>query len=76
MWINFTFHHMTDVEKSPSLSKNTVCYLWSFVAKYVFLQFTLFCHEIVLSQFTRYCVEKIWAKNCAHGEKMTNMRYV
>ena len=38
--------HMTDVEKSPSLSKNNVCYLWSFVAKYVFLQFTLFCREI------------------------------
>ena len=38
--------HMTDVEKSPLLSKNNVCYLWSFVAKYVFLQFTLFCREI------------------------------
>ena len=38
-------------------------------------QFALFRCEIVLSRFTRYCVEKIWAKNCARGEKMTNMRY-
>ena len=45
-----------------------------FCCKIRFLQFTLFCHEIVLSRFTRYCVEKIWAKNCARGEKMTNMR--
>ena len=49
--------------------------LYCFVAKSVLFGFTLFCRKIVLSQFTRYCVEEILAKNCARGEKMTNMRY-
>ena len=34
-----------------------------------FLQFTLFCRKIGLLRFTRYCVEKILAKNSARGEK-------
>ena len=38
-------------------------------------RFSLFRREIVLSRFTRYCVEKIWAKNCARGEKITNIRF-
>ena len=41
----------------------------------VFLRFTLFCRQIGLLQFTRFCVEKILAKNSVRGEKMTNMRY-
>ena len=47
-----------------------------FLAKFVcFLRFTLFCRKIGLLRFTRYCVEKILAKNSARGEKMTNIRY-
>ena len=55
----------------------------------VLLHFTIFCCQIsffcnlrcfvaksVLVRFTRFCVEKNLAKNCARGEKMTNMRYV
>ena len=54
----------------------------------VLLHFTIFCCQIsffcnlrcfvaksVLVRFTRFCVEKNLAKNCARGEKMTNMRY-
>ena len=52
-------------------------------------KFTLFCcckicfvtnyavfAKSVLARFTRFCVEKNWAKNWIGGEKMTNMRYV
>ena len=51
-------------------------------------KFTLFCcckicfvtnyavfAKSVLARFTRFCVEKNWAKNWIGGEKMTNMRY-
>ena len=41
----------------------------------LFLRFTLFCRKIGLSQFTRFCVEKILATISDRGEKMTNMRY-
>ena len=81
MWINFTFHHMTDVEKSE-ISFN-MCTIYG-----ILLHFTLFCfkklvffaihavfRKIGLLQFTRYRVEKILAKNSVHGEKMTNIRY-
>ena len=46
--------------------------LWYFVAFYtvLFLRFTQFCRKIDLLRFTRYCVEKIWAKNSACGEKL------
>ena len=67
MWINFTFLHMTDVETSEI--SFIISDLRCFVAKSL-------CREIVLSRFTRHCVEKSLAKNCARGEKMTNMRYV
>ena len=56
--------------------------LWYFVAFYaVLLQKVLFFaiyavfRKIGLLQFTRYCVEKILAKNSDRGEKMTNIRY-
>ena len=57
--------------------------LWYFVAFYaVLLQKVLFfcdlrCffRKIGLLQLTRYCVEKILAKNSVRGEKMTNIRY-
>ena len=52
------------------------CILNCFVAKFVFFwRFTLFCRKIGLLRFTRFCVEKILAKNSVRGEKMTNMRY-
>ena len=54
----------------------------------VLSHFTIFCCKIsffcdlrcfvaksVLAWFTRFCVEKNLAKNCACGEKITNMRY-
>ena len=80
MWINFTFHHMTDVEKSEI--SFIMCTIYG-----ILLHFTLFCckkfffaiyavfRKISLLQFTRYCVEKILAKNSDRGEKMTNIRY-
>ena len=52
-------------------------------------KFTLFCcckicfvmnyavfAKSVFARFTRFCVEKNWAKNWVGGEKMTNIRYV
>ena len=82
MWINFTFHHMTDVEKSE-ISFN-MCTIYGILLHFklfcckicVFWRFTLFCRKIVFLQFTRFCVEKILAKNSVCGEKMTNVRYV
>ena len=81
MWINFTFLHMTDVEKSE-ISFN-MCTIYG-----ILLHFTLFRYKFVfffaiyavlsqnwLLRFTRFCVEKILAKNSARGEKMTNIMY-
>ena len=68
MWINFKFLCMTDVEKSE-ISFN-MCTING-----ILLHFKLFCRKIGLLQFTRFCVEKILAKNSVRGEKMTNMRY-
>ena len=59
---------MTDVEKSeiPFIMRTIYGIL---------LQFTLFFRKIsLLLQYTRYCVEKILAKNSEHGEKMTGMQ--
>ena len=46
------------------------------------LHMTLFCRNLrcfvaksVLLRFTRFCVETNWTKNCACGEKTTNIRY-
>ena len=82
MWINFKFLHMTDVEKSE-ISFN-MCTIYGILLHFklfcckicVFLRFTLFCRKIGLLRFTRFCVEKILAKNSVRGEKMTNIRYV
>ena len=81
MWINFTFHHMTDVEKSEI--SFIMCTIYG-----ILLHFTLFCckkfsffaiyavfRKIGLSQFTHYCVEKILAKISDRGENMTNIMY-
>ena len=85
MWSHLKVLPMTYVEQYEiSFIINKLCVqfmvfchiLYCYVAKSVLFGFTLFCRKIVLSRFTRYCVEKIWAKNCARGEKMTNMRYV
>ena len=81
MWINFTFLHMTDVEKSEI--SFIMCTIYGILLHFtlfwcricLFLRFTLFCRKIGLLRFTRYCVEKILAKNSARGEKMTNTRY-
>ena len=75
MWINFTFHHMTDVEKSGI--SFIMCTIYG-----ILLHFTLLCckklsylaiyavfRKIGLLQFTRYCVEKILAKISDRGEK-------
>ena len=52
------------------------CILQYFVAKSVFFcNLRCFVAKPVLVRFTRFCVEKNLAKNCARGEKMTNMRY-
>ena len=62
--------------------RNNVYNLWCFVAFYnILLPNQFFCNlrcfvaKSVLVRFTRFCVEKNLAKNCARGEKMTNMRY-
>ena len=68
MWINFTFHHMTDVEKSEISFIMCTNYgiLLHFILfcckKFSFLRFKLFFAKIGLLQLTRYCVEKILAK--------------
>ena len=66
---------MTDVEKSELFFVVSTIFgtLLNFT---LFRQFTLFCRKIGLLRFTRYCVEKILAKNSARGEKMANIRYV
>ena len=81
MWINFTFHHMTDIEKSEI--SFIMCTIYGILLHFTLFcnkisfwgGFTLFCRKIGLLRFTRYCVEKILAKNSARGEKMTNIRY-
>ena len=81
MWINFKFLRMTDVEKSEiSFNMCTIngilLHFKLFCCKIcVFWRFTLFCRKIGLLRFTRFCVEKILAKNSVRGEKMTNIRY-
>ena len=80
MWINFKFLHMTDVEKSKI--SFILCTIYSILLHFTLFwwktffrwQFTLFCRKSIL-RFTHFCVEKNLAKNSAHGEKMTNMRY-
>ena len=46
------------------------CKQYCFVAKSVLSQFTLFCRDLLA-----FCVEKNLTKNCACGEKKTNIRY-
>ena len=56
--------HMTDVEKSPSLSKNNVCNLWCFVAKYVFCNLRCFgtksfCRDLRAIAWRKFS-QKLW----------------
>ena len=72
MWRNMKFPHMWHV---CDIKMST--HMWNlsyFVIKSVFLQFTQFYRETVVSWFTHFCVEKNLSKNCISGEKMTNMR--
>ena len=59
--------------------RNNVYNLWRFVAFYAVLlqnrDLRSFVVISVLSRFTRFCVEKNSAKNCACGGKITNIRY-
>ena len=90
MWINFTFHHMTDVEKSEI--SFIMCTLYSILLhftlfcckKFIFLRFTLFFAKsffcdlrcFLQNRFVAiYCLEKILAKNSDRGEKIKNIRY-
>ena len=81
IWINFKFPHMTDVEKSEI--SFVVCTIYG-----ILLHFTLFCWKIcfsssiyaLLSQnwfcnLRAFVWRKIFAKNSARGEKMTNIMY-
>ena len=65
-----TFLHMINVQTNL------------FVAIYAVLSRNLLCCHLcciyaksILSQFTHFCVEKNLLRNCACGEKRTNMRY-
>ena len=78
MWSNLKFLHMTDVEEweISFIIKNNVHNLWCFVAFYTVLlqnnfcwQFTLFCREIILSQYTRLCVEKNFSQKLYQWRK-------
>ena len=62
--------------------RNNVYNLWCFVEFYnillpnhFFLQFTLFCCEISFGTIYALLRGEKFSKNCARGEKMTNMRY-
>ena len=73
MWRNLKFlhiWHVCDVENASTCVK-----FMSFIVKLVLSQFMHFCRKSVLLRFTRFCVEKSWTKNCACGEKKTNIRY-
>ena len=74
MWINFTFHHMTYVEKSE-ISFIMCTNYGILLQKVLFFAIYAVFRKIGLLQFTRYCVEKILAEISDRGEKMTNMRY-
>ena len=82
MWINFTFHHMTDVEKSEI--SFIMCTIYGILLHFtlfwcricLFLRFALFCRKIGLLRFTRYCVEKILAKNSARGAVVKHFEYI
>ena len=66
MWRNLSCGEMFPHDRLLHMNKLTFfCCKICFVAIYA-----------VLSRFTRFCVEKSWTKNCACGEKKTNIRYV
>ena len=68
-----TFLHMKNVET------NIFCH---FLCCFFFSRNLLCCHlrcigtKSILSRFTHFCVEKNLLRNCACGEKRTNIRYV
>ena len=66
---------------SSSVSKYSYFFVLFFYLCSICLQIFPRCYipifdGLVLLQFTRYCVEKNWAKNCARGRKTTNIRQV
>ena len=79
MWKNSP--HMINVKKIWNVEKKCVqfmvfcCILQGFVANSFFCKLRCFVAKSVFVRFTRFCVEKNWAKNCTRGEKMTIMRY-
>ena len=68
MWINFTFHHMTDVEKSEISFIMCTIYGTLLQKSFFFAIYAVF-RKIGLLQFTRYCVEKILAQIIVTVEK-------
>ena len=76
MWKKFSTWEMW---RKFVMWRNNVYNLWCFVAFYAVLlqnrDLRRFVAISVLSQFTRFCVEKNLAKNGPGGEKGTNIRY-
>ena len=62
--------------KSPSLCVQIMLFYAVLLQKVCFFAIYAVFRKIGLLQFTRYCVEKILAKNSDRGEKMTNIKYV
>ena len=90
MWRHLKFNHICHVEIFQISPHNKCEEIWNVenseitphVEKFqispqhrCYLRFMLFCRESVLSQFTRFCVEKNLSQNSICGEKMTNIRY-
>ena len=75
MWRNFSTYQMwlvCDVENASTFAQFML-----FVVKSVLLQIMHFCHEICLCRNLRTSVwREVEPKNCLHGEKITNIRYV
>ena len=75
IWKNFKYS--TFLHNEGFITKiyiYNLCKLWCFVAFYVVLFFVIYAKSI-LSRYTRFFGDNNWAKNCAPGEKMTNIRH-
>ena len=74
--------HIWKMLRKSEMWRNNVYNLWYFAAfcnvllqNHFFCKLRCFVAKSVFVRFTRFCVEKNWAKNCTRGEKMTIMRY-
>jgi len=75
--------HMTDISTWEMKNVETICFYALILHNHISLsQLTMYCYNLrcfvaksVLLQFTRFCVEKNWTRNCACGENKTNIRY-